>query len=261
MAPPSPRQALGGLRERLGPARAYVEGAAAGQGGVAKFIIITSGRSGSELLVTLLNSHPGIMCDGELLMTRRLSAERFIDGRAAMAKRAGKSAYGVKVLPPHILDIQQIDHSTDWLRHLAAAGWTVIRLGRRNRLHQCISSVRANHTQWHVTTGEASPFAPMEIDVMQLIATMYVTDWVENQIDHLLEGVEHQSYWYEDDLENPDNQAATVAAICASLGLEPAPTSTDLVRVNPRQVRDMITNFDEVAAELRRNRYAAYADE
>jgi LPS sulfotransferase NodH len=247
--------------ERLGRVRTYAEGAIAREPKIAKFVIITSGRSGSELLVTLLNSHPGIKCDGELLLTRRLSAERFINGRAAVAQRSGQRAYGLKLLPPHIIDVQRIDQSTDWLRHLADDGWTVIRLGRRNRLHQSISMVRANHTQWHVRAGDESPFEPIHIDVMQLIATMYVTDWIENQIDHLLKGVDYQEYWYEDDLENPENQSATVAAICRSLGLEPAPTSTDLVRVHPGHVREMITNYDEVVVELRRNRYEQYADE
>jgi LPS sulfotransferase NodH len=247
------------LSERLMPARAYVEGALPGGGEQPRFVILTSGRSGSELLVTLLNSHPQIACDGELLLEHRRWPERFIEGRAARFRRSGMVAYGIKVLPAHVYDTQEIADAKDWVRHLSAKGWKVIRLSRANRLHQAISMVRANHTQWHFRQGQAGDFQPVHMDPMEVVATLYVTEWVENQVTELLTGVEHLSFCYEDDLENPEEQAATVAKICGVLGLEPAPTSTDLVRINPRRAQDMVTNFDEIRAELLHNRFADYA--
>jgi LPS sulfotransferase NodH len=249
------------LSERLMPARAYVEGAVSRSSGRPRFMILTSGRSGSELLVTLLNSHPQIACDGELLLEHHRWPEQFIEGRAARFRRDGKVAYGIKALPAHLLDVQGIEDPGAWVRHLADHGWRFIRLSRRNRLHQALSMVRANHTQWHFRRGEAGAFQPIEVDPMELMGTLYVIEWVEHQVAAMLQGVEHLTFCYEDDLEAAADQSATVAQVCAVLGLEPAPTSTELVRINPRQARDMVTNFDEIADELRRNRFAEYASE
>jgi LPS sulfotransferase NodH len=259
MAPRTTLDAVGHLRGRFMPARAYVEGVLSRGTGQPRFLILTSGRSGSELLVTLLNSHPQISCDGELLLNRRLSPERFIEGRAARARRGGKVAYGIKVLPAHVHDTQDIPDSGEWVRKLAANGWTLIRLRRANRLHQALSSVRANHTDWHFRAGEVGAFQPMHVDPMEVMGTMYAIEWVEHQIAELLGGVDHLSLCYEKDLESPAAQQATVARICTRLGIAPAPTSSDLVRVNPRRTQDMITNYDELVAELQRNRFAGYA--
>jgi LPS sulfotransferase NodH len=243
------------------PARAYVEGALRRTDHKTRFLIITSGRAGSELLVTLLNSHPQIACDGEFLMEKLRWPERFLEGRAALAYRNGKDAYGVKMLPQHIFDVQELKDSAEWARHLAQRGWHIIRLRRDNRLHQAISMVRAAKTAWHYRAPDVGTFQPIEVDVMQLIGTMYVIEWLEHQIDELLEGTEHLSLTYEDDLETEEHQARTVDRICAMLHLEPAATSSELVRVHPRQTREMITNYDEVVAELLRNRFAGEISE
>jgi len=243
------------------PARAYAEYALSGPPATSqpRFLILTSGRSGSELLVTLLNSHPQITCDGELLLTRRVWPERFMEGRAARARRGGKTAYGIKALPAHFLDVQHLEDPWGFPRHLADKGWKMIRLRRANRLHQAISSVRANQTQWHYRRGEAGAFQPIRMDPNQVVATMYVIEWTENQIDEMFKGLDYVDLYYENDLEDAASQAVTVTNISEVIGVPPAPTSTDLVRVNPRQTRDMVTNYDEIVAELRRNRFADYA--
>ncbi|HUC05317.1 MAG TPA: hypothetical protein VL961_07945 [Acidimicrobiales bacterium] len=253
-------EAAGRQAGRAMPARAYLEGLAAPAPDVARFLILTSGRSGSELLVTLLNSHPQIACDGEYLLTRRLSAERFMEGRAARARRGGKSAYGIKALPAHFSDVQGIEDPVAWVRRLSTRGWKMIRLRRANRLDQAISSVRANRTDWHFRQGQAGSFVPMAMDPNVVVATMYVIEWTENQIDELFKGLDVLDLTYERDLETSQAQSATVGRIASMLGVAPAPTSTDLVRVNPRQTRDMVTNYDEIVAELRRNRFAEYAE-
>jgi LPS sulfotransferase NodH len=208
--------------------------------------------------VSLLNSHPQIACDGELLAVRRRRTERFVEGRAAVARRAGKPAYGIKVLPQHIYDIQTMPEPAHWVRHLSSQGWQVIHLRRANRLHQAFSMVRAAKTRWHFRADEVGTFQPLAVDTMQVIAVMYIVEWLEHQISEMLDGVEHLSLCYEDDLEDPAAQARTVATICGRLGVEPSPTSTDLVRIHPRQTRDMVSNYDEVVEEIRRNRWLEF---
>ena len=45
------------------------------------FVILSSGRSGSTLLVQFLNCHPSISCHGELLNREKLNSNLVVDGR------------------------------------------------------------------------------------------------------------------------------------------------------------------------------------
>ena len=46
-----------------------------------KFVIFGRGRSGSTLLVSLLNSNPDIHCDGEILSRKKLFPEKVIHSK------------------------------------------------------------------------------------------------------------------------------------------------------------------------------------
>jgi LPS sulfotransferase NodH len=248
-------------RSRLGSLRAYLAFPRTGRGATSRFIIITSGRTGSELLVSLLHSHPQFSCDGEILNTRRQWPDRFLAGRAARAAAQGKLAYGCKVQPQDILDVQRIADPHNWVRRQHAKGWRIIHLRRRNRLHQAISVVRATQSEWHYRHGEEGPAGPLTLDPNAVIGTMYLIQHKENQIAAMVEGVPHLELWYEDDLEQASDQSRTVATICQELGVTTQPTTSELTRVTPPSVRDAVANYDEIAATIRANAFTQYLDQ
>jgi LPS sulfotransferase NodH len=252
---------LDALRTRVGPGIAYVASATPQRGDITRFVIVTSGRAGSELLGQLLNSHPKVTCESEILDSPRLSSDRFLEGRARRSQQRGMVAYGMKVKPAHIHEIQQIENSGDWLRRLQARGWKVIYVGRSDRIRQGVSVLRGELRQWHYVASEgAPPPDPMELDPMQLIATMYIIQRWENQITQLLEGVDFLDVNYERDLEDAAKQAATVERAWDFLHIEPSPVpvSSGIVRSSSKRIQDDVTNWDEIAAEIRRNRFAQY---
>jgi LPS sulfotransferase NodH len=255
------RAQLPAARSRLGSARAYLASPRGGRGATGRFIIVTSGRAGSELLVSLLHAHPEFSCDGEILNTKRQWPDRFLDGRAARAAAQGKLAYGCKVQPQDILDVQRIADPHNWLRRHYAGGWRIIHLLRRNRLHQAISVARATQSQWHYRRGEAGPAGPMTLDPNAVIGTMYLIQHKENQIAAMLEGVQHLELWYEDDLEHASDQSRTVATVCQELGIMPQATTTELTRVTPPSVRDSVANYDEIADTIRANAFTRYLEQ
>jgi LPS sulfotransferase NodH len=245
------------VRHRLAMARAYA--ASFGRSPeVRPFLIFTGGRNGSELLSALLDSHPSIVCDGELLSRKRLNVDRLITGRMVRTKNLGKSAYGFKVKPKDLHEIQSVGDPVEWVQSLADQGWLFIRLRRRDQMQQAISAVRGSKTRWHFRAGSVPSFEPMHIDPYIVIATMCTVAYYEVQIDELLKGHEHLTFTYEDDLREPTDQAATVGTICQHLGVPDAPTSSDFVRVQPRQTRLMVTNYDEIADVIRRNEFAQF---
>ncbi|HBE17486.1 MAG TPA: hypothetical protein DEG17_03890 [Cyanobacteria bacterium UBA11149] len=52
-----------------------------------KFVIFGQGRTGSTLLYSLLNSHPQIHCDEEILEDRVFFPVQYVKGRCCKAKK------------------------------------------------------------------------------------------------------------------------------------------------------------------------------
>src|SRR3954454_23494887 len=64
-----------------------------------RFVIFAAPRSGTSLLTSILDGHPDIRCEGELLRARmpRVHAVRFVDGHAVRTRlRDRASVYGWK---------------------------------------------------------------------------------------------------------------------------------------------------------------------
>jgi LPS sulfotransferase NodH len=246
------------VRDRSSFLRAYLASPRGRTTSAGRFIIITSGRTGSELLVSLLASHPQIECDSEIFGTKRLLPDHLIAGRVARAVRHGRIAYGFKLKPTDIFGVQQLASPWEWVRTLHEQGWQVIRLSRTNRLHQAISVAHGDARNWHYSNAALSSFEPMVINPLVLIATMCAIDIYEEQIDVLLKGVEHLELVYEDDLLRPEDQERSVTSVCRMLEIDPWPTSSTLIRITPEHTRELVANYDEIADVIRSNRFARY---
>jgi LPS sulfotransferase NodH len=249
------------MRARFGTVRAYLKAFNSDPAEIPRFMIVTYGRAGSELLVSHLRTHPQILCDSELLGNRRLSPERLLEGRAIHARDTGRLAYGFKVKPKDIHEIQQFADAESWLNAMYARGWKIIRLHRINRLHQAISALRWTKQQGHYRKGEAKIYQPIAINPFEVMALVCTIGYYENQIDELLRGIEYLDLTYEADLQNAVDQDVTVTKICELLDIKPWSTTTDLVRISPTNTPDLVTNYDQIAAEIRRNRFAEYLND
>ena len=220
-----------------------------------RFVVVTTGRTGSELLVSLLDSHPAIRCDSEILAVPRLSANQFVLQRAAGARRRGASAYGFKLIAHHAAQHRPSDPD-GFIREFARRGLRFIVLERRDWLQQAISSVRAAADRHHYRESDRATFAPTRMDPIAVVAALF---WIEGAVEGLraaLAGLPQLTLHYEDDLSDPERQQRSVESICDFLGLPPATVKSDLVRLSPKSLRDQVENFDEIAAVLYSTRYA-----
>jgi LPS sulfotransferase NodH len=223
-------------------------------------VIVTEGRAGSEALVTKLDSHPDILCDSEILASKRLWPERLVDGRVRLAGIRGRRAYGFKILTRHILTVQHLPDAADYFRRLEQTGWLIVHLRRRNRLHQAISALRAHRSQFHFEVGHVPAFEPLRVDPAELFPALDFYANAEQEGAEMLRGLKSLGLIYEDDLATPDAQERTVRRVVDALGLKAAPTSTRQTRVNPPSAREMVANYDEVADLLHDTRFAPYLD-
>ncbi len=219
-----------------------------------RFVIFCPGRVGSELLVQLVDDHPGIACDAEILSARRALPNRFVEFRAARRSR-GVSAYGFKLIAEQLRFVQPIRDPRAWLEKQAARG-TLITLERRDLLRQAISFTRAREIGWHHHVGAPPPSAPLWLDPAGVLAHLYVLEESLGWFGDVTGGLPALRLCYEDDLETTEAQQRTVDRIAELLGLPSYPVSATLVRSAPPDLHDAIANYGELEALLRKTRFA-----
>jgi LPS sulfotransferase NodH len=223
-----------------------------------RFLILTTGRSGGELLASLLDSHPSIMCDGELLLHRTALPHQVVRGREALAGLRRAQAYGFKLTRENLVR-QELDDPAEFVRVLHARGYRMIVLERRDLLQQAISFARAEKLGYlHHRAGGGGEFVRLALDPMAVLALMYVIEEAARFCHEALAGIPHLLITYEEDLATPERQQRAVDEICRSLGLPPAVVHSDLVRVTPEAIEDQIENPEELLRVLSVTRYARY---
>jgi LPS sulfotransferase NodH len=219
-----------------------------------RFVIVTSGRTGSELLVSLLSSHPKIVCEGEIMSLPRAAPSAALLQRSLRARRRGQ-AYGFKLLPDHAR-LQQRADPAGYIRGLHDKGFRIVHLERRDWLNQAVSVLRALSSQFHFRRGDRAVVAPLRVDPIAVLSVLWM---IEDRVRFLRSAVANLptlELVYEDDLETEERQARTVVRVCEYLGLAPAPAETELVKLTPRSAIEQLENFDEVAALLGATRFA-----
>ena len=186
-----------------------------------RFVIVTAGRTGSELLTDLLGSHPDVICEPEILRERLVAPEQFVAGRAAKAGLGGAQAYGFKIHCGHF-GYQVLRERDQYLRHLSDEGVDLIFLRRDNFLAQAVSSTIASRTRWHWRSEDRAVFTPVELDPVEVLMMTYLFEESDQYLEAMLADLPHLTLRYEDNLCDGPAQQATVDRICDRLGLRHA---------------------------------------
>jgi LPS sulfotransferase NodH len=227
---------------------------------IGRLCVLTNGRTGSELLVELLDGHPQMRCESEILRDPQRDALRFVRGRVHAAWRHGAKAYGFKFIVGQAASLGWRKDLGGFLAALAGDGFVFVRLRRRNLLRQALSNIRARQVrQWHVRSEEAR--GAEHVDPVHLIYTMRSLEVLHEFLETALPDTPMIDLVYEDDLEDPDRREKTLATLFAAVGLEPLPSTSTLRKQTPTALADVVENLDEVAAALRTTRYAEHLED
>lgn len=226
-----------------------------------RFVIFAQGRSGSTLLVDLMNSHPEIFTFGEIMqhnVVRNLrNPRRYAEGVCSLSKRP---TTGFKVKVHQIEKIQGHDPKavlTDFHQH----GWKLIYLKRSNVLRHAISDVRTEKTgEYHNVKGaevggKRATRQRIRMEMPELMKAIRFRETNLEQEARVLEGLPHLLIEYEKDLLGPEAQRESMNRVFAFLGLPPHDAETAFRKVTSRSIEDDIENFDEIRGELTRAGY------
>jgi LPS sulfotransferase NodH len=184
----------------------------------ANFVVFGSGRSGSTLLVDILNHHPQISCGRELLNRHRLRSKplqnllrRFLPLSLIALHRlksltvTRKRIYGFK------LQSTQVDQPQRLLQSLQQRGWLIIWLFRRDLFRQIISEQVAHATRRYNSNSSRRPAveAPqLTIQPAKFSSLARHALRRHQQQRAIMADLPHLTLVYEDDLKQPDDQCA-----------------------------------------------------
>jgi LPS sulfotransferase NodH len=224
-----------------------------------RFLVVCPPRTGSELLVELLDSHPLVRCEGELFKAPRPAPLRYAAGRSAIARRRGAAAWGCKLLDQQLLwQSASFGSPEELLRRATEQGFVLVHLTRRDLLAQAASVLHSTSQGFHFREGDGVTFEPFHADVALFIATLHLLDDHAGQIEAAFGDLERVRLVYEDDLLTPERQAAGAARVFAAVGVAPAPVRSTLRPAAPLAAADRITNWADVAAAVRLTRFAGH---
>lgn len=216
-----------------------------------KILIITRSRTGSNLLVSFLNSHPKILMKGEEL--EHLNGKTY---QQILAKIFSKQpnrieAMGFKLFYCHPFPYDPA-LSNELLRDLSTyENIHVIHLKRRNILRTLTSrKIALEQNIW--TSRELKKLknkkkVPVSFEKDELLEGFEFTRGLETEADEIFARVPKITVSYEDLIADRVNECQRVFNF---LGLENCTISTDLSKQNPESLRTLILNYDELKAEF-----------
>ncbi len=226
----------------------------------AKFVIYGQSRSGSTLLVELLNAYPDVQCDDELLnanagyirskiglkVIRRYPLPYFNYRRW----RAGDKGYGFKLL------LYQT-HSPLVLNRLWRTGWRFLHVRRRDVVRQALSSIIASKTgHYHRRQGSEDPAYRVSITIDELDAALTSRERKTARELELIDGIDHLDVVYEDDLLREGDWPSTMAKVSRYLELEPfGVVEPSLKPTDDRSYEEVIENYEYLMNHLTRGEH------
>lgn len=215
-----------------------------------KFLIISRARSGSTLLTDLLNSHPEVQCDREVLHSLVLAPAVYLDRLAA---KSPKFAYGAKVLSYQMVQVQRFRDPRRFLAGLAGRGFRLIHLERETFAQTLSLYVAGKTRRYHSVQKRDIPTAvgPREIDPADFVRRLEWNDLLLRYERWCLRELPHLHLGYEDDLMTEERQRDSAARIFDWIGVANAPVQSALKKILPGDPTTMIANYDAVAAATR----------
>jgi LPS sulfotransferase NodH len=228
-----------------------------------RFVILAAPRTGSNLLCTLLNSHPHILCHHEVFNPAGIfyaiefrngsldlgSIEERDQAPLAFLERLWSMPLGNRCVGFKMTRGQNEQVLANVLRD---PGVRKIVLKRRNRIKTYVSSLVAERSgQWEVYSDAdlIEPRPKVELNLTDLRKNMAANEAYYGEIETALRscGQDALAVSYED-LES----TAEHARLLAYLGVEntSVPLVARSVKQNPTDLKRLVANYDEVLNEL-----------
>lgn len=247
-----------------------------------KFVVFTTPRTGSSLLIKSLDAHPEIFCAGELFFFRgdiyhteyrypfwkipgigaKLNylvnyPKIYLTLTGFLNKFYNKSEKGVKARGFKLMHFQTY-YTPGVLGYLKNNDVKVIVLIRKNVLRNTLSDLRARSTKVYHNEGAGgvAEIPKFNVNLEELGKKMQQIEGFNKQLEAASNGLDRKIVYYED-FENWDE---TISGILQYLNVADIPLQAASKKLNPDRLEDMIENYSEVYKWLNEHGYSKYLD-
>ena len=226
-----------------------------------KFIVLSRSRTGSNMLIQSLNSHPNVAADYEIFAKLNGRSESDILARAFAKQPFYIQAKGFKIFYYHPQDATD---SPVWDMLQGVDGLHVIHLKRRNILHALVSSRVA------YTTGIYGVRSEREVQAYQnaLPKVRFTAEELERDFSQTRNWEAEGAARFADkpclevDYEGmASDLSAEFRRITDFLGVAPRPPRTDFKKQRTRSLWDSVENYQELKERFSATEWAAFFDE
>jgi len=229
---------------------------------VTRFVVLFPGRSGSTYVISALDAHPKISAKGEVLdPLRPVGPEAQLDWTRRFFRGRLVSPYRAVGFKTKLRDVLDQDGFAAILDEYDAK---LIYLDRRNDVKHAISRITARRLKdttgrWNRYDGDARLDA-FPVDVTDFEARLEAVEAEKATIAAYVERLDRPLLHvdYEDLLADP---TATFHRLLGYLGLPPAPIRGSTLKNTSDDLREVVTNFDELRARYAGTRYEPMFDE
>lgn len=221
-----------------------------------KFIVLSRSRTGSNLLISLLNSHPNIQVSGEVFV--RLDGQ---DYQTILARQFARQpwnidARGFKLFYYHPVDNPQCGL---WETLQQMPQLKVIHLTRKNTLQIMVSrKIAVLSNEWqasHQTPTSSNKTLTLTFTAEELIKGFERTERWQAAGDEWFANHDVLQVDY-DSLVN--EQQRTFTAMSEFLGVAPTIPNTSLTKQNARPLSEVIENYAQLQQEFAATRWARF---
>lgn len=218
------------------------------------FVIVAHARSGSQMLISLLDSHPFIDCSGEKF-NRKNQEEcdfHYAEYIAPMANNPS-TITGFKLSYP----LRTGKRNDIWSKIRSNKQVKVIHLYRSNLLRAYLSWAIATKTEKWMGRGKQPTLADKKIK----IDTTHCRNWISRMADlHTLVQYDFRhhalfSVSYENFLSDPKKSGQILDFLEVNSVVE---LSTDLVKQNPEPLDQLIENYESFAIAFQKTKWGVF---
>lgn len=234
-------------------------------GPATRFVILNAPRTGSNMLCTVLNSHPEILCHHEIFNPHVVGYARHLQGGpfhlGTIEERERDPVEFLGRVWRAYLGRPCVGFKLCWRQNetifravLEDAGLKKIVLGRRNRLRAFVSLVRARLTgEWVVYRGAELRAADVKVEISPRAFAEHVAfnDAYYSEIEQALMAPGQSSLVMDyEDLFSTAERARLLGFLGVSA--EEAPKLEEhTLRLTSRRLPELVSNFAELESALR----------
>lgn len=244
--------------------------------GYTRFIVLARSRTGSNLLRSLLRTHPGVLVFGELfrnaeqpdwdvpgyqttpqaLAAYQADPVRFLQARVFRRVPKSVQAVGFKLFYYHA---RSGPGQAIWPYLQGLPGLKVLHLRRRNILRTHLSRARAAASnRWVNLSGEKEELGPVRLSAADLLADFEQTRQWERAADEAFAPAARLNLTYED---LAHDYASEMARVWSFLCLPAAPATPATHKQTQQPLAAAISNYAELKQSFAGTEWASFFEE